>query len=102
MTIEDAIRKVTELRNQLPTIEEDGRYGHRFGKVFIDESKIQRGIVPCPHCGQAVVMGLITVLHDDGRMVGFEPKVDHYVQVNHPITRDDIDGETLIAMLNDA
>ena len=101
MTVEDAIRRIAELRSQLPSVKEEG-YGHRFGKVFIDGSMIQRGLEPCPHCGGAVVMGLITVKHDDGRAVGFEPRLGHYVQVGHPITSDDVDGETLIAILADA
>ena len=45
MTVEDAIRRIAELRSQLPSVKEEG-YGHRFGKVFIDESMIQRGLEP--------------------------------------------------------
>ena len=102
MTIEDAILRIAELRAQLPSVKEEGRYGHRFGKVFINDGTVQRGLAPCPHCGRAVGMGLITVMHADGRMVGFKPRLHHYVQEGHPITNEDIDGETLIAILADA
>ena len=102
MTIEDAIRRVAELRAQLPSIKEEGGYGHRFGKVFINDGMVQRGLEPCPHCGGAIGMGLIVVRHDDGRMVGFNPRLGHYVQEGHPITCEDVDGETLIAILADA
>ena len=102
MAVEDAIRRIAELRTQLPSVKEEGKYGHRFGKVFINDGMVERGLEPCPHCGRAVGMGLIAVQHDDGRMVIFNPRLGHYVQSGHPITGDDVDGETLIAILADA
>ena len=101
MTVEDAIRRVAELHAQLPSVKEEGQLGHRFGQVFI-RYLLQRGVEHCPHCTGFVNMGMIVVKHDDGRMVGFEPRLGHYVQVGHPITSEDIDGETLIAILADA
>ena len=101
MAIDDAIRKVAELRRQLPFVKEEGKYGHRFGRVFINDGMVERGLAPCPHCGRAVGMGLILVMHDDGRMAGFNPRLEHYVQEGHSITSEDVDGETLIAILAD-
>jgi hypothetical protein len=101
MTVEDAIRRVAELRAQLPSVEEEGGSGYRSGRVFITYM-LGRGLEHCPHCGGLVNMGVIVVRHDDGRGVGFEPRLGHYIEVGHPITSDDIDGETLIAILTDA
>ena len=101
MNVEDAIRRVDELYAQLPYVKEEGVSGYRFGRVFI-RYVLGRGLEPCPHCGGLVNMGVIVVKRDDGRGVGFEPRLGHYIEVGHPISSDDIDGETLIAILTDA
>ena len=72
---------------------------YRIGKVTVDRSGIQRGVVPCPYCGEYVGMGVISVRHDDGRIVHFNPRVYHYADVNHPITPADLDVETLVAIM---
>jgi hypothetical protein len=46
-------------------------------------------------------MGQITVRHKDGRTVSFNPRLFHYARANHPITKEDVDGETLIAILSE-
>jgi hypothetical protein len=72
---------------------------YRMGKITVDRTGVQRGVVPCPYCGKAVGMGVISVRHADGRAVSFDPRVFHYADVNHPITPADLDMETLVAMM---
>jgi hypothetical protein len=102
MRLEDAIRRVSDLCRSGHTVSEGGRLGHRFGEVFIETGMVQRGVQPCPHCGALVGMGQITVWHDDGRKVKFNPRLFHYVDAGHKITARDVDGKTLVAIMADA
>lgn len=77
-------------------------FNYRSGKVSLYFGGIERGLQPCPHCGQTAGMGYIQVTHEDGRGVRFDPLLYHYAQAGHPITREDVDGETLVAIMADA
>jgi len=102
MKVEEAIRRVEALCRSGRVVEERGRHGRRSGKVFVDTSGIQRGVLPCPHCGALAGMGTVRVRHDDGRSVSFNPRLFHYATAGHPITARDVDGKKLIAILEDA
>ena len=100
MTVQEAIKRVAQLD---PYTTRDFSHGtHRVspsGQVMIDY-RIERGILPCPVCGQWTGMGMITVRHIDGRSVVFSPALYHYVDAGHPLS--DIDGDLLIAIMRDA
>jgi len=100
MTVQEAIKQVAQLD---PYRTGDFGQGTHIispsGKVAIDYV-IQRGLMPCPVCGQLTGMGMITVRHIDGRSVPFDPALYHYVDVGHVIS--DIDGDLLIAIMRDA
>ncbi|GEM_PF-2886178 len=102
MTPEDAIRKIAALCRSRSAISEGGRSGYRSGRVFIDTSGLQRGVVPCPRCGALMGMGSITVCHDDGRTVRFNPRLFHYAEAGHPITNRDVNCKLLVAIMSDA
>jgi len=102
MTTGEALQKVDDLRRFGTHVREGGHIGYRSREVFIDCGGIQRGVDSCLHCGEVVGMGVITVRHDDGRSVSFDPRLFHYAEAGHPITSDDIDGDTLVAIVADA
>jgi len=100
MTVQEAIGLVAQLDPYLTrTIHLGNRITTPSGKVAIHYD-IQRGLKPCPDCGQATGMGLITVRHCDGRSVGLDPALYHYVDAGHVISG--IDGNLLIAIMGDA
>lgn len=74
----------------------------RSGSVTVDMGGLERGFDACPLCGAVTNMGLILVQHDDGRKVGFHPRLFHYVDVGHPVPGSELDGDTLLAILEDA
>jgi len=47
-------------------------------------------------------MGSITVCHDDGRTVRFNPRLFHYAEAGHPITNRDVNCKLLVAIMSDA
>ena len=102
MTVQEAIQQVALLD---PYQTGDFRFGTHItspsGKVTIDY-RIERGILPCPVCGQWTGMGMITVRHVDGRSVSFSPALYHYVDAGHVISDSDFDGDLLIAIMGDA
>lgn len=102
MTLEDAVRKIAALCRSGHQINEGGRTGYRTGRVFIDMSGLQRGVTSCPRCGALMGMGRITVRHDDGRSVSFNPRVLHYVEAGHSITSRDVNAKLLVAIMSDA
>ena len=102
MTPEAAIRKVSGLCRSGKVVTEGNRQGRRSGKVFIETGTIQRGVLPCPHCGAPAGMGTVTVRHDDGRSVSFSPRVFHYVEAGHKITGRDVNGAKLADIMADA
>ena len=72
------------------------------GPVYVYAGMVQRGIKPCPICGAMTGMGSIVVVHQDGRAVSFDPALYHYADAGHPITADDVDVETLVAIVSEA
>ena len=102
VTSEDAIRRISGLCRSGRGVTEDGHTGRRSGKVFIETGTIQRGVLPCPHCGALAGMGSVKVRHDDGRSVTFNPRLFHYVEAGHKITARDVDGKKLAAIMADA
>jgi hypothetical protein len=102
MKVEDTIRRVDVACRSGPTVQERGRYGRRTGQVFIETGGIQRGLLPCPHCGALAGMGTIRVRHDDGRSISFNVRLFHYATAGHPITARDVDGKKLAAIMADA
>ena len=101
MKVEDAIRRVDGLCRSGRVVEDRGRQGRRSGKLFVETGRIQRGVLPCPHCGAPVGMGTVRVRHDDGRSVSFSPRLFHYVSAGHPISPRDVDGKKLAAIVAD-
>ena len=95
-TLLEALTKVESVVNPQAMVEPAV---YRMDKVTVNRTGVQRGVVPCPYCGEAVGMGVISVRHADGRAVSFNPRVFHYADVNHPITPADLDMETLVAMM---
>ena len=61
-----------------------------------------RGILPCPFCDSWTGMGDVSVHHKDGRSVGFGIPLFHFAEAGHPITTEDIDGEMLVSIMQDA
>jgi hypothetical protein len=102
MKVEDAIRRVDALCRSGRVVEERGRQGRRSGRVFVETGSIQRGLMPCPHCGAPAGMGTVRVRHDDGRSVSFNPRLFHYAAAGHPISARDVDGKKLAAIVADA
>lgn len=102
MTPEEAVRKIAAACRFGHTVHEGGRTGYRLGKVFVDTSGVQRGVLPCPLCGALMGMGSITLRHDDGRTVHFSPRLFHYVEAGHPVTSRDVNGKLLVAIMEEA
>jgi hypothetical protein len=109
MTVQEAVHKVEEIhrrgmeeqeRSSRPSIAE--MFTHRSGRVAVYTGGVQRGIKACLHCSGMTGMGEIVVRHEDGREVAFGVELYHYAQAGHPITPEDVDGETLLAILADA
>jgi hypothetical protein len=96
-TLLEALTKLTSVTDDPQAMVEPAVY--RVGKVTVDRTGVLRGVVPCPHCGEFVGMGVILIRHTDGRTVSFNPRVFHYADVSHPITPADLDVETLVAMM---
>ena len=71
----------------------------RYGKLTIDRGGIERGIKPCPFCDAVTGMGIILVVHDDGRAVGYDPGLYHYADAGHPITEEDLDVDLFLSMI---
>ena len=104
MTIEEALLKAAGLVDERFLQENaPGHYGsyYRSGPTTVDASRLQRGIISCPHCGAVTGMGTISVRHDDGRTVDFHPQLFHYAQAGHPITAEDVDRDALVAIMSD-
>ena len=109
MTVQEAIRKVEEShrrgiedRNRPRGLTIEEMLTHRSGKVAVYAGGVQRGIKPCQYCSGMTGMGEIVVRHEDGREVTFGVELYHHAEVGHPITPEDVDGETLLAILADA
>jgi len=102
MNLQEAISKVAQLDPYRPDrIHLGQQITSPSGRVTIDYM-IQRGLKPCPICGESTSMGLISVKHRDGRTVAFDPALFHYVKVGHPIKVSDIAGDMLIAIMSDS
>jgi hypothetical protein len=100
MTVQDAIKQVAQLDPyRTHNIHLGTHVMSPSGKVTIDY-EIQRGVKPCPVCGQNTGMGRIVVQHSDGRSVAFDPALYHYVDAGHVISG--VDGDTLVAIMCDA
>lgn len=80
------------------------RYGGivHSGKLYLYTGTVQRGLLPCPHCGVTIGMGYVVVVHEDGRAVELNVALYHYPSAGHPITCEDVDIETLIEIVEDA
>jgi hypothetical protein len=102
MKVEDAIRRINSLCRSGRAVTEGRRIGHRTGKVFIETGAVQRGVVSCPQCGALVGMGTVTVRHDDGRSVSFNPRLFHYVAAGHKLSARDVNAAKLTAIMGDA
>jgi len=72
---------------------------YRRGNVTIDAGAVERGVTSCPHCGATIGMGMLRVLHRDGRAVSFLVGFLHDVEVGHPIAGVDVDA--LVAIVED-
>lgn len=90
MIIEEAIHKVKRMWGKGTS-----------GRVMVDGSGIYRCIKPCRLCEGTTLWGTITVRHEDGRTVSFNPRLFHYVEAGHPVTNKDINGDLLIAIIAD-
>ncbi len=102
-TIEEAIIKIRDI---------DPHQGHHTahftnwvaspsGKVVI-RYLITRGVLPCPICGKWTGMGTISIQHRDGRIVRLNPGLYHYVDARHPISKNEVEAEQLIAIIDEA
>ncbi len=100
MELKEAILKVEQIMYQ--EIDPIDFYRCRSGLVVVDRSGIQRGQVPCPFCGELAGMGVIEVRHDDGRAVYLDPLLFHLAEVGHPITDQDVAGQLLVDIMQDA
>jgi hypothetical protein len=97
MTLEEAMRQLRKVWTPEHAAEQ---CLYRSGKITLDASQVERGVIPCPHCGQRMGMGMLTLRHADGRAVRFRPGLFHYVEAGHPIEGVDVDA--LIAIMADA
>ena len=97
MTLAEALRRLEQVwtpkNSSEPCI-------YRSGKVTLDARYLERGIIPCPICGAMMGMGMLTLRHEDGRAVRFQPGLFHYVQAGHPI--EGVDVALLVAIMADA
>ena len=82
--------------------EDTGICVRRYGYVIIDRGGLERGFDVCPVCGAATGAGHIVVSHDDGRRVRIDVRLYHYAQAGHPISREQLDSERLLAILAEA
>lgn len=48
------------------------------------------------------MVGTIEVKHRDGRSMSFDVLLVHYAETGHPIADQEIDGDTLVALMGDA
>lgn len=99
MTIQEAIRRIEEIRTPAPG---EGPCVYGSGRVTVDRGEVQRGVLPCPVCGRLAGMGVITVRHADGRWVRYDPRLVHYAEAGHAITAEEVDAEMLLAIVADA
>jgi len=97
MTLAEALRRLEKVwvpkNSTEPCI-------YRSGKVTLDARCLERGIISCPYCGAMMGMGMLTLRHEDGRAVRFQPGLFHYVQAGHPI--EGVNVALLVAIMEDA
>ena len=98
MELSEAFEKVEEWNRQGESI---NAYEIRYGKLTIDHGRIQMGLQGCPFCDAVTGMGLISVTHDDGRSVSFDPALFHFARAGHPITEEDLDVDLFLSMIAD-
>jgi len=73
---------------------------YRRGNLTLDAGAVERGVISCPHCGATIGMGMLRLVHRDGRAVAFRVGFLHDVEVGHPVT--DVDVDALVAIVEDA
>lgn len=97
MTVEEALRLIEELCVRKNMIDP---CTYRYNQITIDCWQVERGLVPCLHCGALAGMGTIAIRHDDGRTVRFSPQLFHYAEAGHPIADEDVDRDMVVALMS--
>ena len=98
LTIEDAMEQIQHIQQNGEQI---GRFVRRTGRIMVHVGGLKEGTQYCIHCGEPLGKGRITVMHEDQRMVTFDPAMFHYVEAGHPFTMQQLDSQRLLAILGD-
>lgn len=97
MTLAEALRRLDQVWKPKNSTES---CIYRLGKITLDARYLERGIIPCPYCGKMMGMGMLTLCHEDGRAVRFQPGLFHYVEAGHSI--EGVNVALLVAIMADA
>lgn len=73
---------------------------YRRGNITIDAGAVERGLTSCPHCGATIGMGVLRIMHSDGRSVVFRVGFFHDVEAGHSLAG--VDTDTLVSIVADA